>query len=304
MIDALDLLLNQVREPHPCDESFVQGVMTKVRFDDRKRGYRESLRRPIVVGIAAGVVVMGGAVAALVGGNPERTPVDKPDVTAGAPVTVRKATPTSEAPTTPRQEATAAKPAPAAGVVKKASGYLTEHTAWAFDAKTGLHLTTESYTTEFVAGKSHRVTLTLENTGAKPISVRAPSDCGLQAMAVPKGGDVGAAYTAPQSYQGRFEWVCAGSDADPRLAGLSEDFVLDPGDRRSADAFVTLQETGDWNVFGMCKCTYRRVDEPTPPPKSDPLTDLFRRTVPSDLLITPPSDGKDLATPPIGVRAR
>jgi hypothetical protein len=303
MTGALDLLLEQVREPEPADELFVRRVMAGVRPGTTRRARLFTLRHPVIATVAAAALVTGGAVAAVVGTNPHhKTETSPPRLSAPAAVTARKAPPAA-VPVAPRPAATVKAPAPAK-VVQKARGYLTEHTAWAFDAKTGLRLTTESYTTDFTVGKAQRVALTLENTGAKPVSVSGASDCALQVMAVPAGGDVGAVYNDPRAYSGQFEWVCAGSDANPRIGGLSETFVLEPGDRRTADGFVDLKQAGKWNVFGMCRCSYRTVDDPSASPKSDALVDLFSRALPNDVLPADKAEGKDLATPPIAVRAR
>ncbi|MEX2395183.1 MAG: hypothetical protein WD826_11975, partial [Actinomycetota bacterium] len=70
MIDKLDLLLDQVREPEPFDETFVQNVMHEVRTTELRRNRLRSLRRPTVTMIAAAALITGGAVAAFVGTNP------------------------------------------------------------------------------------------------------------------------------------------------------------------------------------------------------------------------------------------
>ena len=303
MSDALDLLLDLAREEHPSDDGFVARVMADVRQDEQRTWRRSVLRRPMVIGAAAAVLVTGGTVAAVVGTNPgpERTQAPK----TSAPVDdVRKPSTsvTVTAAPAPVTKPRAAAPAPSK-VVTDTSGFLTDHTAFIRDAKTGLLLQTETYTNEFVVGKDHRVTITLENTGTKPVRFSAARGCALQVMAFPEGSNSAPAYQAPEDYSGRFEWECAGSDADPRTQPFTEDFVLAPGERRTADAYVKIGSAGEWKIGGMCRCSYSRQDDVGTPPKSDPLTELFRRALPSALL-PEPSDGRDLVTPGIIVRAR
>jgi hypothetical protein len=300
--DTLDVLLDLTREEHPVDDGFVAHVMSDVRVE-QQRWNRRGLRRPMVIGIAAAVLVTGGAVAAVVGTNPgprETVPPQAP-----AKVVTSEARPSPiEVTAAPAPAAAAPDPAkPAPKVVEDASGYLTDHTAFILDAKTGLRLQTETYTNDFVMGKDHRVTLTLENTGSKPVKFSAAKDCALQVMAFPEGSNSATVYQSPEDYSGTFEWVCAGSDADPRTQPFTEDFVLQPGDRRTADAYVNLRTAGEWKIGGMCRCSYSRQESVRPAPKSDPLTDLFRRAVPSPLL-PERYEGRDLVTPGIIVRAR
>jgi hypothetical protein len=304
MSDQLDLLLDSVREMDPFDEGFVQNVMTEVRADEARlvrKLARRGLRRPMVMGVAAAVIVTGGAVAAVVGTNPSQ---DKPATSTRPAVPVvaedERATtaPRAVAPIAPVSDAAS----PAATKVPSGKGFLTDHTSFIADAKTGLLLKTESYTNGFTVGKPQRVTLTLENTGRYPVAFNASDGCALQVMAY--GADEGAAepdaslITDPE---GKFEWVCAGSDEDPRVQTVGDSWVLAPGERKVADAFVVLPEKGAWWLSGMCRCEYKQV-KPTPMPKADPLTDLTRRALPSPLLPEEP-DGKNLVAPPIGVRA-
>ncbi len=302
MSDSLDLLIDFTREAHPADDGFVARVMSDVQSFEQQRWSRRMLRRPMAIGFAAAVIVTGGTVAAVVGTNPSEPREPTPEATAKVEVT--------QAPSAPI-EVTAA-PAPATEprsvdaapkVARDTSGYLTDHTAFILDAKTGLRLQTETYTNEFIAGKDHRVTLTMENTGSKPITFSAAKDCALQVMAFPKGSNSATVYQSPEDYSGRFEWVCAGSDADPRTQPFTEDFVLQPGDRKTADAYLNLRTAGEWKIGGMCKCSYSRQEGVQPETKSDPLTELFRRALPSPLL-PERYEGRDLVTPGIIVRAR
>jgi hypothetical protein len=299
---GLDLLLAQVREDEPQDDLFVRRVMSEVRQHKPRR--LGTIRRPMIIGFAAATVAMGGAVAAFVGSNPDAPakPAKTATVAAPAPsVTVNE--PAKDVPkaTAPLPVA----PSKPAEPVKKARGYLSEHTAYAFDEKTGLRMETETYVGQIVEGRELRVTMMLENTGPKSIEFSAPRDCAMQARAVPAGGDVNAAYTNPNGYTGRMEWTCAGSDASPRLSQFNEKFVLAPGERRIADTFLAL-EAGQWNVIGVCRCAYKVAQEPTPAPKTNPLVELFGSALgASPELPELPDGGKtyDLATPPIGIRS-
>lgn len=302
MSDQLDLLLGSAREPEPFDENFVQAVMTEVHRVEARRTYRRGLRRPMVMGIAAAIVVTGGAVAAVVGTNPsdDARTTDPP----ASVVTV----------TRPGADPTAPGSAPAAGTASDGTspaeattpagrGYSSDHVSFTLDEATGLSLQTDTHTNIFTVGRTQRVTLTLENTGRYPIAVSSSDGCPLQVMAY---GDHDPT-TAPDTSlltdpQARFEWECAGSDDDPRTGGGSTTWVLAPGERTTADAFLVLDQTGDWSVSGMCRCTYEQV-KPTPVPKSDPLQGLeVPAALPSPLLPEQP-DGRNLVTPPIAVRA-
>jgi hypothetical protein len=305
MSDALDLLLELTREEHPSDDAFVSRVMAEVRVDEQRRTGRRMLRRPMVVGIAAAVLVTGGAVAAVVGTNPSEPKAPTPQVSAPAAAheAPRATVEVTTAPKTAAAAPTSVAPGPTK-IVEDASGFLTDHTAFILDAKTGLRLQTETYTNDFIAGKDHRVTLTMENTGTKPIAFSAAKDCALQVMAFPEGSNSAAVYQSPEDYSGSFEWVCAGSDADPRTQALSEDFVLQPGERRIADAYLNLRTAGEWKIGGMCRCSYTRTESVNAPaPRSNPLSELFRRAVPEPLL-PEKYEGRDLVTPGIIVRAR
>ena len=295
--DALDLLLDEVREPWPTDKAFVDTVMNDVRAYETRR--RFTMRRPMVFGLAVAAVVTGGAVAAVVGTNP--TPAKQAIVSSAPTHSVGLAAPkrTSTGVTVkPPASASAVPSAP--GVVQKARGYATDHTSFAFDTKTGLKLITETYTNSFTTSKSQRVTLTLINTGKTPLAFNSQKDCALQVMAYPA-SEAASTYTNPEDYSGNFEWVCAGSDADPRTATIPDSFVLASGATKTVDAQLTISKPGQWNVVGMCKCSYSKVSSPSPD-KSNPLDDLTRRALPSPLL-PQRSDGANLSTPPIRVRS-
>jgi uncharacterized iron-regulated membrane protein len=296
--DQLDLLLESVREEEPNDDAFVQRVMADVRADETRRAGRRRMRRPMVIGISAAIVVTGGAVAAVVGTNPR---TEEAQATKRPAIVISSQEPGEES---ARPRATQARPAddaePASTQAPTGAGYATDHSSFIVDKETGLMLQTDAYTNEFTASKPQRVTLTLENTGSYPITMSASEGCALQVMAY------GAEGPAPDTAlltdpDGKFEWVCAGSDADPRLQAGNESWVLAPGERRTADAFLTLPQTGEWKVSGMCRCDFKQV-KPTPIQTTDPLTDLTNRALPSPLLPEQP-DGSNLVTPAIGVRA-
>ena len=301
MIDRLDLLLDEVREPEPADEAFIQLVMHEVRADETKRRGRRAMRRPFVVGIAAAAVVCGGAVAAVVGTNPSRSARDADAPASTASVTV------TEAPRLSQRGADVAGEAsrpPVANVASSPSarvGKLTDHSSSVLDKQTGLRLDTETYTTAFRVSRPQRVTLTLANTGEHPIAVSGPRGCTLQLMATPAGEEP-ARGIDPSAYGGRFAWACAGSDEDPRVQASDESFVLKPGQAITADASIVLQQAGEWDVIGICRCSYTQV-RPTPVPKDgDPLGELTQRTLPSPIL-PESTKGENLTTPPVRVRA-
>jgi len=299
---TLDVLLEAAREPEPIDDLFVARVMTDVRTGGR-RTPRGGLRRPIVIGIAAAVMVTGGTVAALVGTNPSH----RPPAASHAPAPVHVSSQPRSTVTVSAAPAPAVRPAaprPVEKVVQQTEGFLTDHTAYILDAKTGLRLKTETYTNDLTVGKDHRVTLTLENTGTRTIRFSAQKDCALQVMAFPKGTNSSTVYQSPDNYKGNFDWVCAGSDYDPRAQPLTERFELAPGERKTADAYINLDDPGEWKVVGMCRCSYSQKEAvgSSPQPKSDPLTELFRRTLPAQLL-PEQYDNENLISPGIIVDA-
>ncbi len=303
MSDRLDLLLDHVREAEPSDDAFVMGVMTRVNAEETRltaRLARRGLRRPMVMGVVAAVVVTGGAVAAVVGTKPVP---ETPATQRPAAIVEASDEPTSDAGPAPKRSAAgiaATDPAPTSSKVPTGEGYATDHTSFIVDATTGLLLQTETYTNAFTVEKAQRVTLTLENTGRHPITIDASEGCAMQVMAYAADDNQPdtALITDPSA---RFEWECAGSDSDPRGRVFGDTFLLAPGERKVADAFLTLPQEGTWKISGMCRCEYRQI-KPTPVPKGNPIDELTRRALPSPLLPEQP-DGKNLVAPPVGIRA-
>ena len=293
MIDELDLLLEQVREADPGDEGFVQSVMNDVRADEQRRVGRRALRRPMIMGIAAAVLVTGGTVAAVVGSNPGQRRPEASAPVARPPAIVTSAAPKASSPVGSGGGAIAEPKGTVEKAAKAGSGYLTDHTSFIVDKKTGLSLETESYTNAFVTDEAQKVTLVLANTGKYPITITSPKGCGLLVSAVRGGTEIDASLGAASA--------CAGSSADPRTPTADETWVLRPGERRIANAKLTLPTDGAWSVIGKCQCTYKQMG-PTPVPKSDPLGDLTHRALPAPLSLEQP-DGSNLTTPPIRVRS-
>lgn len=298
----LNAILDAVREPEPADERFVASVMTRVGSETHAtvRPLRRRLRRPTVAGVAAAIIVTGGTVAALV--STERTRTDPTPAPERSALAITAEEPSRAPALPPRTDAATSGPsaAVAAPASKRpsGSGYASEHSSYIVDAKTGLALQTETYTNTFEVGEPHRITLTLENTGRDPIAISGSEGCALQVMAYGEDEPDSSLLDQPEA---RFEWACAGSDADPRVRHTGDTYVLRPGERKVADAYIVLPVAGDWQVSGMCRCDYKRV-KPTPVPRSDPLTDITRRALPAPLLGDQP-DGQGLVTPPIGIRA-
>ncbi len=299
MSDRLDTLLEAVREPEVFDEAFVQRVMRDVRADEQRRSGRRALRRPMVMGLAAAAIVTGGAVAAVVGSNPtvERRDASVPRTTTSITVTEPPRVATSDGET--RTKSSAAPVAPRSSAAAAADP-LTDHSSSVTDEKTGLRVQTESYKNAFEVSKPQRVTVTLENTGEYPIAISGPRGCTMQVMAVPAGEEAGDGLGAT-AYGGRFAWACAGSEEDPRVQAAEEKFVLAPGERRSADARIALSQAGEWDITGVCRCSFAQV-RPTPVPKDrDPVTGLLERSIPP--VLPESTQGQNLSTPPIRVRA-
>jgi hypothetical protein len=297
MIDKLDLLLEQVREDHPFDETFVQNVMHDVRVDELRRARRRAMRRPTVTMIAAAALITGGAVAAVVGTNPAER--DRAAEASKPPAAIVEADPpTTSAPKT--AASVKAIESPDVGAVVP-EGFTTKHTSFVLDEKTGLRLQTETYSNIFQVNREHRVTLTLENTGRHPISISAAKGCGLQVMAS-QNGDPGSMTSGQPAESNDLAWVCAGSSGDPRVPVTEEQYVLAPGERRTADSMLRLRDEGDWSLIGVCRCTYTQVHPSSPMPKKDLLSDVARRALPSPLLPEQP-DGENLSTPAIRVIA-
>jgi hypothetical protein len=303
-MEALDLLLETTREPEPQDDAFVMRVMAEVRASETKRAGRRWMRRPMVFGISAAIVVTGGAVAAVVGTNTGST--DRIAATS-RPTAVQ----VSDDPTRSSSDPLAA-PAPGTGSGDPAStltpnrtGYSSDHVAHTLDPATGVLLVTDTHTARFTRSVEHRVTVTVENTGKYPVAFQAEEGCGLQVVAT-AGTDVpGLPDGTVSDDTPWFEWECASSDNDPRLVAPAEAWVLAPGERKTADATLVLDQVGGWNVSGICRCTYRQV-KPTPVPKTDPLDDITKGQLSKGALSVPLTteqpDGSNLITPPIGNR--
>jgi hypothetical protein len=85
------------------------------------------------------------------------------------------------------------------------------------------------------------------------------------------------------------------------VQAADEGFVLKPGESRTAKAQVRLPQSGEWDIIGVCRCSYTQV-RPTPVPKDDPLGQLTQRALPSPLL-PESTNGENLTTPPVRVRA-
>jgi len=314
-MDQLDLLLDRTREPEPSDDLFVARVMAEVRPEIRLvRGRRRfNFTRPVVLAGAA-VLAFGGAVAAVVSTTQPKP--DAPRVKASAPAhtsTVTGDEPTRSAgSTTKTGTSTSAAPSAGRSVFRHGElewGYTSRHTAYVLDRSTGLKVITETHRDTFLVGKTHRVTMTLENTGSQPISLRAPKDCSLQVMAFDGATSRDASNFEPQDGPNAADartWKCAGSTADPDADGATENIVLVGGERRSANALISM--TSDTSVFGLCRCSYVDASDPADPIVQDPLSQLNQVVTPGGLIpFTAPTLGSPLEarsidaffTPPI-----
>jgi hypothetical protein len=281
----LDVLLELAREPHTSDEPFVGRVMALVVADAAAR--KRSFIRPAAA-IAASVVVLAGAMVALF-----RSTAPAPDValhaTHGATATARPLSTDGRA---------ARSPAPTGGATQHAaipkSGYTSPTSSYAVDHETGLRLQTEIYRTEFPPDVPQRVTLTLENTGRRPVSISAQHGCALRVAAYP---------TEAEGADGQ-SWNCATSSSDARAAG-AETFVLEPGEKLAADATIVLGASGDWSLVGKCRCAYEQENPSSVVPDGNPLGDLsrFGADLPSYPAPTTDEGAEGLVTPPIRVTA-
>lgn len=293
MDSRLDDLLELVKQPQPDDELFVRRVIAQIR-PEAQRTPRSSVIRYAAAAAAAVVLLAGGATALIrsTGGTPE----------ANLATTLGAATPRPAPP-----PATGDKRAPSEGTVDGGSaegnktfhdgdrewGYTSKTSSYAIDHETGLRLRTEIYRTEFDTDVPQRVTLTLSNNGKRPITVSSREGCALMVAAYP---------TDAQGADAQ-SWQCATS-GDP--TGRTEEFVLAPGERHSADATIVLGARGDWSVVGMCRCSYGRAPTPTSKPDGDVLDDLarFGAQLPTLPVEQPePGSGERLVTPPIRVKA-
>jgi hypothetical protein len=285
----LDQLLELAREPEPADDGFTAMVMGEIKQEEQRRWRMKLVRRPVVFGVAAAVLATSGAVAALVGTHVSPKSVQAEHGTASVTVSLPSASaagatssagPSATSSTSPTGTPLATAPA---GLHW---GYPSSHTAFALDDTTGLKLTTETYTNDFSTSKAQKVTLTLVNTSANPITIS------------------GKASTP----------VCATSTVSP------DNLVLTPGSSVSMDAEVSLPDAGEWNVVGTCRCTYTVTSTP-----SAPSADTSSVAVPTGLPNLSQSSGLNvgvqppvslpgssaspapsvtrLSTPPISVRA-
>jgi hypothetical protein len=285
----LDAILDATREPLPGDDGFSSSVVARVIQDASRKRPRMQL-----VTVAAAVILLAGAVAALVrstGPSGERAL----ETNHGGRATVHPA-PASPAGTSGRPAIPPGRAAAHTPVTHREGslewGYKTDTSAYTFDHETGLRLEMEIYRTQLDTDAPHRVTLRIENKSKRPATVNAPHGCGL----------VVAAFPADRSHDPT-PWRCATPDNPSLTRQTSNTFVLEPGQRRTAEATVVLPTSGDWAIVGMCQCTFGPVR--TSDPVMDPL-DLM--SVAGALPIGSPdrvdrSAPHGLATPPIRVRA-
>jgi hypothetical protein len=255
-----------------------------------------------VLGISAAIVVTGGAVAAVVGTNPGADRAASPTTRPAAVIASDEPAPRSSSSSSTSTGDAASPDAPVAPATDTPSktGYSSDHSSHTLDPATGVLLTTDTHTTHFARSKEHRVTVTVENTGEYPVVFSAEQGCGLQVVAT-AGSEVPALPDGTISDDTPwFEWECAANEGEPRLVAPTETWVLAPGDSKTADATLVLDQAGGWNISGVCRCTYRQV-KPTPVPKGGPLVDLTKGTLSVPLADESP-DGSNLITPPIGVK--
>jgi hypothetical protein len=288
MTDLLvDQLLAETREAEPFDDGFVRAVMADVHADQRRRIRMKLVRRPVVFGVAAAVLATSGAVAALVGTHVAPSEIaSSPTAPRHARVgVVARAPSTASRAVVPSASATVSPPRTSSVATETKGGLTSLHTAYVIDKTTGLKLTTETYTNDFIAGKAQNVTLTLLNTSANPIVVSGMNNCALAVVATPAGEDP----SAP---------VCASG-------GITNDSVLlAPGGFYTANAAVTLPSAGRWTIVGSCTCSYSDPSQGLTT-KSSPFSPLLDKAAPQlDPNKSSPGSGvAKLATPPIGVEA-
>jgi len=290
----LDQILEQTREVEPIDDAFVASVMQEVRTDEQRRRRMRLVRRPLVFGVAAAALATSGAVAALVGthapshisaasqspGAAQVTVTFAPSASAGG-----VASPSVSAPGSPAASAAATR---ANG---QNWGFPTPHTAYVVDDRTGMKLTTETYTNDFRSGRAQRVTLTILNTSSDPVAISGLNGCALEVIATPAAG----AALAPQ---------CAtGGVSNHRV-------VLAPGGFYKANASLTLPTNGIWSVVGECQCAYTQPTKPQPQVSNAPIGSLLGAGSPPPQLPTtnapaanvPATGIARLATPPITIQ--
>jgi hypothetical protein len=292
MDSRLDVLLGLAREPEPADDLFVKRVMANVRPNAHRR---LSLARPVAAAAAVVVLLAGGAVALI--RSTGSTPA------AGLATTLGTKTPRPAPPPAALQAPTRGSGGQTARGAEESKtyrdgdrewGYTSRTSSYAMDRETGLRLRTEIYRTEFDTDVPQRVTLTLTNTGKRPVTISASKGCALMV----------AAYPAESAGADAQSWQCATASGNPTAP--SEEFVLAPGEKHSADATIVLGARGDWSVVGMCRCTYGRSAPPTSKPDGNVLDDLarFGAQLPTLPVEEPePQTGERLVTPPIRVTA-
>lgn len=294
-MDTIDALLYRTRERHPADDGFVDGVMTGLRTDlQRTRSRRRTVLQPLALAAAAAIIV-GSGVAALVRST---------DVTPDAAMQTTD-TLTHERATPGRMEEQApAVSVPPAGDPETGSsvrrgdlewGYGSGTSAYAVDHDTGLRLDTLISRTEFDTDVPQRVRLKLTNTGRRPVAVSAPGGCALMVNAYPD-----------DSVADDHSWRCA-SSADGTQLPAAESFVLKPGGTHVGEVTIVLAD-GDWQVVGMCRCSYEASAKSSPRPDTHPIDEL--PAFGTGLLLEPTpertakAESPRLVTPPIRVKAR
>ncbi len=295
MESRLDSLLELTRQPLPRDDLFVAKVMASARADRRRRGrLARRFTGPAAIAAAA-VIAIGGGVAALVRstseppGSAAQNVLTQPKTgetsDESVPSVVEQALPSVRVPASDEPQRTFKRG-------DREWGYTSKTRAFAVDHETGLRLDTEVYRTQFDTDVPQQVTLTLRNDGDRPVAVEAPEGCAMMIGVYPADGTDAEAYP----------WRCA----TPTDGSQGSRFVLQPGQRRSADATVVLGATGDFGLVGMCRCTYASAAPSSPTPQPNPLEDLPLMSAQFPLRPTPEepaaSDDGSLVTPPIRVQ--
>lgn len=293
---TLDALLERTREPQPADDGFVRRVMDDALADRRRvRRRRRVMLQPLALAAAAAIIV-GGGVAALV-----RSTDVAPDVAIDATHAPTTRLPTTAGRTQEQMPTVSVPPVAPGGTtsIRRGDlewGYGSGTSAFAVDHETGLRLDTQLSRTEFDTDVPQRVTLKLTNTGRRPLAVSAPGGCALMVNAYP--ADSGA---------DDHSWRCASASGDPRVPG-AQSFVLKPGGSHVAEATIVLAN-GDWNVVGMCRCSYGAAAKSSPRPDDNPIDEIPE--LGTGLLANPSPEQRaadkgspSLVTPPIHVKAK
>jgi hypothetical protein len=176
-------------------------------------------------------------------------------------------------------------------------GCTNDHSCWT--SSDGLKLSADTYTTSFHTGQPQKVTVSLENTTDRPITVFGPRDCLLAVGAIP-------ASNGP-SAGGQASWTCVGSSqpqAQPEpQSGPSAGapVTIAPHDKIAGDANVTLEHRGDWGIVGRCMCS-DRTGEPKPtvtPGVSPTPKPVVGISVPGSATPPPPPPSASSAPPPM-----